>query len=168
MGGRRGRLEPFEECTCQLKDYEMYLKLYYDKKIKPLVEEVENELGSVELSRGGELNLRKRIVRDLYEGEDEDIKELVIAKLKESAKVMEDQKNDDVDHACTVSSVRLDVMSVVYKNSHQPSSIKDMPGILGQCLDGLHAGSRWTYLVVMGGPHPLSNEIGRASCRERV
>ena len=101
--------------------------------------------------------MRKRIVRDLYEGEDEDIKELVIAKLKERAKVMEDQKNDDVDHACTVSSVRLDVMSVVYKNSHQPSSIKDMPGILGQCLDGLHAGSRWTYLVVMGGPHPLSN-----------
>ena len=41
--------------------------------------------------------------------------------------------------------------------SHPPSSIKDAPGILGRCLDGLHAGSGWTYLVVMGGPHPLSN-----------
>ena len=96
-GGRRGRLEPFEERTRQLKDYEMYSKLYYDEKIKPLVEEVENELGSVELSKGEKLNLRKRIARDLYEGEDEDVKELVIAKLKERAKVMEDQKNDDVD-----------------------------------------------------------------------
>ena len=42
-------------------------------------------------------------------------------------------------------------------HKYLPSSIKDAPGILGQCLDGLHAGSGWTYLVVMGGPHPLSN-----------
>ena len=78
-----------------MKDYEMYSKLYYDEKIKPLVEEVENELGSMELSKGEKLNLCKRIARDLYEGEDEDVKELVIAKLKERAKVMEDQKDDD-------------------------------------------------------------------------
>jgi hypothetical protein len=101
MGGRRGRLadlEPFEERTRQLKDYEMYSKLYYDEKIKPLVEEVESELaGSMELSKGEKLNLRKRIARDLYEGEDEDVKVLVIAKLKERAKVLENQKNDDVD-----------------------------------------------------------------------
>jgi len=32
-----------------------------------------------------------------------------------------------------------------------------VPGILGRCLDGLHVGSGWSYLVVMGGPHPLSN-----------
>ena len=43
--------------------------------------------------------MRKRIARDLYEGEDEDVKELVIVKLKERAKVMEDQKSDDID--CT-------------------------------------------------------------------
>ena len=99
-GGRRGRLadvEPFEERTHQLKDYEMYSKLYYEEKIKPIVEEVENELGSMELSKGEKLNLRKRIARDLYDGEDEDVKELVIAKLKERAKVIEDQKDDDVD-----------------------------------------------------------------------
>jgi hypothetical protein len=99
-GGRRGRLaelEPFEERSRQLKDYEMYSKLFYDEKIKSIVEEVENELGSMELSKGEKLNLRKRITRDLYEGEDEDVKELVMAKLKERAKVMEDQKNDDVD-----------------------------------------------------------------------
>jgi hypothetical protein len=99
-GGRRGRLtdvEPFEERTRQLKDYEMYSKLYYEEKIKPLVEDVEKELGSIELSKGEKLNLRKRIAKDLYEGEDEDVKELVIAKLKERAKVFEDQKNDDVD-----------------------------------------------------------------------
>ena len=99
-GGRRGRLadvEPFEERTRQLKDYEMYSKLYYEEKIKPIVEEVENELGSMELSKGEKLNLRKRIARDLYDGEDEDVKELVIAKLKERAKVIEDQKDDDVD-----------------------------------------------------------------------
>ena len=99
-GGRRGRLtdlEPFEERTRQLKDYEMYSKMYYDEKIKPLVEEVEKELdGSMELSKGEKLNLRKRIARDLYEGEDDDIKERVIAKLKERSKAMEDQK-DDVD-----------------------------------------------------------------------
>ena len=96
-GGRRGRLadlEPFEERTRQLKDYEMYSKLYYDEKVKPIVEEVEGELGSMELSKGEKLNLRKRITRDLYDGEDEDVKEVVIAKLKERAKVMEDQKND--------------------------------------------------------------------------
>jgi hypothetical protein len=98
-GGRRGRLtdvEPFEERSRQLKDYEMYSKLYYEEKIKLFVEEVEKELGSIELSKGEKLNLRKRVARDLYEGEDEDVKELVIAKLKERAKVMEDQK-DDVD-----------------------------------------------------------------------
>ena len=72
----------------------MYSKLFYDKKIKSIVEEVENELGSMELSKGEKLNLRKRITRDLYEGEDDDVKELVVAKLKERAKVMEDQKND--------------------------------------------------------------------------
>lgn len=96
-GGRRGRLadlELFEERTRQLKDYEMYSKLYYDEKIKPLVEEVEEELGSMELSKGEKLNLRKRIAKDLYEGEDEDVKELVIAKLKERAKVMEDKKSE--------------------------------------------------------------------------
>ena len=96
-GGRRGRLadlEPFEERTCQLKDYEMYSKLYYDEKIKPIVEEVEDELGSMDLSKGEKLNLRKRIARDLYDGEDDDVKELVIAKLKKRAKVMGDQKND--------------------------------------------------------------------------
>ena len=43
------------------------------------------------------------------------------------------------------------------KNSHLPSSINDAPGILGRCLEGLHAGTGWSYLVVMGGPHPLSN-----------
>ncbi|KAF8804839.1 hypothetical protein BYT27DRAFT_7258870 [Phlegmacium glaucopus] len=76
----------------------MYSKLYYDEKIKPLVEEVENELsGSMELSKGEKLNLCKRIARDLYEGKDEDVKELVNAKLKERGKVMEDQKNDDID-----------------------------------------------------------------------
>jgi hypothetical protein len=75
----------------------MYSKLFYDEKIKSIVEEVENELGSMELSKGEKLNLRKRITRDLYEGEDDDVKELVVAKLKERAKVMEDQKNDDVD-----------------------------------------------------------------------
>ena len=99
-GGRRGRLadvEPFEERTRQLKDYEMYSKMYYEEKIKPIVEEVENELGSMELSKGEKLNLRKRIARDLYDGEDDDVKELVIAKLKERAKVMEDKKDDDVD-----------------------------------------------------------------------
>ena len=99
-GGRRGRLadvEPFEERTRQLKDYEMYSKLYYEEKIKPIVEEVENELGSMELSKGEKLNLHKRIARDLYDEEDEDVKELVIAKLKERAKVIEDQKDDDVD-----------------------------------------------------------------------
>ena len=72
----------------------MYSKLYYDEKIKPLVEEVEEELGSMELSKGEKLNLRKRIAKDLYEGEDEDVKELVIAKLKERAKVMEDKKSE--------------------------------------------------------------------------
>jgi len=73
----------------------MYSKLYYDEKIKKIVEEVEDELsGSMELSKGEKLNLRKRVARDLYEGEDEDVKELVIAKLKERAKVMEAQKND--------------------------------------------------------------------------
>ena len=77
----------------------MYSKLFYDKKIKSIVEEVENELGSMDLSKGEKLNLCKRITRDLYEGEDDEVKELVIAKLKERAKVMEDQKNDDVD--CT-------------------------------------------------------------------
>ena len=76
----------------------MYSKLFYDEKIKSIVEEVENELGSMELSKEEKLNLRKRITRDLYEGEDDDVKELVAAKLKERAKVMEDQKNDDVDH----------------------------------------------------------------------
>lgn len=96
-GGRRGKLEVFEERTRQLKDYEMYSKLYYDEKIKPLVEEVEEELGSMELSKGEKLNLRKRIAKDLYEGEDEDVKELVNAKLKERAKVMEDQKNNETD-----------------------------------------------------------------------
>ena len=75
----------------------MYSKLYYDEKIKPLVEEVEEELGSMELSKGEKLNLRKRIAKDLYEGEDEDVKELVNAKLKERAKVMEDQKNNETD-----------------------------------------------------------------------
>ena len=75
----------------------MYSKLFYDEKIKSIVEEVENELGSMELSKGEKLNLRKRITRDLYEGEDDDVKELVVAKLKERAKVMEDQKNDEVD-----------------------------------------------------------------------
>lgn len=50
---------------------------------------------------------------------------------------------------------RCDVTMCQY--SHPPSSIKDAPGILGRCLEGLHAGSGWTYLVVMGGPHPLSN-----------
>ena len=48
-------------------------------------------------------------------------------------------------------------MSRCVKNSYPPSSIKDAPGILGRCLDGLHAGSGWSYLVVMGGLHPLSN-----------
>jgi hypothetical protein len=43
------------------------------------------------------------------------------------------------------------------KKLTSPSSIRDAPNILGRCLDGLHAGSGWTYLVVMGGPHPLSN-----------
>ena len=75
----------------------MYSKLYYDEKIKPLVEEVEEELRSMELSKGEKLNLRKRIAKDLYKGEDEDIKELVNAKLKERAKVMEDQKNNETD-----------------------------------------------------------------------
>ena len=75
----------------------MYSKLYYDEKIKPIVEEVENELGSMELSKGEKLNLRKRVARDLYDGEDDDVKELVIAKLKERAKVMDDQNDDDVD-----------------------------------------------------------------------
>ena len=74
----------------------MYSKLYYEEKIKPFVEDVEKELGSIELSKGEKLNLRKRIARDLYEGEDDDVKDLVIAKLKERAKAMEDQK-DDVD-----------------------------------------------------------------------
>jgi hypothetical protein len=46
----------------------MYSKLYYDEKIKPIIEEVEDELGNVELSTGEKLNLRKRIARDLYEG----------------------------------------------------------------------------------------------------
>jgi len=45
----------------------------------------------------------------------------------------------------------------VKKLTDAASSIKDAPGILGRCLDGLHSGSGWTYLVVMGGPHPLSN-----------
>jgi hypothetical protein len=86
-GGWRGRLadlEPFEERTRQLKDYEMYSKLFYDDKIKSIVEEVENELGSMELSKGEKLNLHKRITKDLYEAEDDDVKELVITKLKES------------------------------------------------------------------------------------
>ena len=76
----------------------MYLKLFYDEKIKLIVEEVKNKLGSMGLSKGEKLNLCKRITRDLYEGEDDEVKELVIAKLKERAKVMDDQKNDDVDH----------------------------------------------------------------------
>ena len=75
----------------------MYSKLFYNEKIKSIVEEVENELGSMEPSKEEKLNLQKRITRDLYEGEDDDVKELVAAKLKERAKVMEDQKNDDVD-----------------------------------------------------------------------
>ena len=100
-GGRRGRLadlEPFEERTRQLKDYEMYSKLFYDDKIKSIVEEVEKELGSMELTKGEKLNMCKRITKDLYEAEDDDVKELVTAKLKERAKAMADQKIDDVDH----------------------------------------------------------------------
>ena len=98
MDGRLANVEPFEECTHQLKDYEMYSKMYYEEKIKPIVEEVENKLRSMELSKGEKLNLHKRIARDLYDGEDDDVKKLVIAKLKERAKVMEDKKDDDVDH----------------------------------------------------------------------
>jgi hypothetical protein len=75
----------------------MYSKLFYDEKIKSIVEGIENELGSMELSNGEKLNLRKRITKDLYEGEDDDVKELVVAKLKEKAKVMEDQKHDEDD-----------------------------------------------------------------------
>ena len=61
----------------------MYSKLFYDKKIKLIVEEVEGELGSMNLSKGEKLNIHNRITRDLYEGEDNEVKELVTAKLKE-------------------------------------------------------------------------------------
>lgn len=43
------------------------------------------------------------------------------------------------------------------KPHNYQSFIKDAPGILGQCIDSLYTGSGWTYLVVMGGLHPLSN-----------
>ena len=75
----------------------MYSKLFYDEKIKSTVEEVENELGSMELTKGEKLNLRKRITRDLYEVEDDDVKELVMAKLKERAKAKVDQKSNVID-----------------------------------------------------------------------
>ena len=100
-GGRRGRLsdvlEPSEDRTRQLKDYEMYSRMYYDEKIKPIVEEVEKELGNMELSKGEKLNLRKRIARDLYDGEDEDVKALVTAKVKERAKVTVTDQEDEND-----------------------------------------------------------------------
>ena len=51
----------------------------------------------MELTKGEKLNLRKRITRDLYEVEDDDVKELVMAKLKERAKAKVDQKSNDVD-----------------------------------------------------------------------
>ena len=72
----------------------MYSKLYYDEKIRPVVEEVEDGLENMELSKGEKLNLHKRIARDLYDGEDDDVKAVVVAKLKERAEVMEDKKSD--------------------------------------------------------------------------
>ena len=101
MGGKCGKhadLESFK-CTCQLKEYEMYSKLFYDEKIKLIVEEVENKFGSMDLSKGEKPILCKKITRDLYEGENDDVEKFVIAKLMERAKEMEDQKSDDVD--CT-------------------------------------------------------------------
>ena len=93
MGGRRGQQRAAIEIAGwvrQLKPEEMYLKLFYQSKIKPRVDSAEMK----NMSKGEKLNFVKKLTQEMYKAEDEVVKLQVMESLDERAKSMEDASLD--------------------------------------------------------------------------
>ena len=79
----------------QLKPYEMFSKLYYQTEIRPAVEKaLMSEKG---LSKGDKLNLVKKISQEVYDQQDQAVKDEIEVKLTESAQLEEDDSDGDDD-----------------------------------------------------------------------
>jgi len=70
----------------------MFSKLYYQKRIRPAVEKALME--KTGLSKGEKLNLVKTISQEVFEEQDQTIKDEIEEKLVELAELMDDDGDD--------------------------------------------------------------------------
>ena len=75
-----------------LKPYEMYAKIYYGEKIRPLVNEALNS--DEVITAGRRLQLVNEISRDLYDNESSAIKQEILQKIEDSKKSLGDHEDE--------------------------------------------------------------------------
>ena len=81
--------------TRGLKPHEMYSKKFYDSKIKPVVlSEIERLGGPGPIDAGTRLTITKRVTQELYDKEDDEVKEEVLLELERSKENSEKETTD--------------------------------------------------------------------------
>ncbi|PPQ86508.1 hypothetical protein CVT26_008391, partial [Gymnopilus dilepis] len=152
--GRRGRrsvgLDDFQNLggnSRRLKDYEMFSRLYYAEKVKPVVKEelVRLSAEGEKLSRGQTLSLIKVKLREVYRNQSEEVKNEVRVKQEEYAKTLGDLKDQDPDDVSNRSATQyLD-------------AIQACPNYLTQIFEPLAKKTGWAFTILCGGPDPMDN-----------
>ncbi|KAG6839930.1 hypothetical protein C0991_010264 [Blastosporella zonata] len=124
---------------------EIYSDLYYQSKIAPIVKE-ETPPGA---NHKEQLNIVKCITQTLWEAEENDVMEIVHARLAE-LKAKKEAKKVEPPEMPTPEEIT--------------ANLDDMPAFMGWFLDYLHASTGWSFSCVMGGPDlSIDNEMQTCS-----
>ncbi|KAJ3486291.1 hypothetical protein NLJ89_g11825 [Agrocybe chaxingu] len=142
----------------KLKEYEMYSKLHYEEHIKKhvhdkIAQETEKLAPAEKLTPAKRLEIIKSTIREVYNEEDEAVKEVVRQRLEEH--------NRKIEEGIKEPSQRTP--------EDYARAIEDCATVLEKILTPLSHKTGWKFLVLMGGPDPgMGGKITAASYNEGV
>ncbi|KAH7903085.1 hypothetical protein BJ138DRAFT_1120749 [Hygrophoropsis aurantiaca] len=121
-----------------LNQIEVYSKLHYEDKVKPIVE---SEMAAKKTVEAGErLACIKMVTAQMYKEEGEDVKAAVKAEMLRRNK----ERRSPLDSSQSPEA--------------RAHALRELPVLLIQFFDNLHAFTGWHFSVYMGGPDPTKGE----------
>ncbi|TFY53688.1 hypothetical protein EVJ58_g9312 [Rhodofomes roseus] len=138
-----------------LKETEVYSRKYYEERIKPQVQE---ELSGRVVTNKERLEIIKRVTKELYDREDEDIKKEirdevdVLRAARGSAGKRGTSEGTEGSDAPAEATDEHAVLAVVCQ-----AVLDDMPAIFRQLFLELHRQTGWYFMVMAAGEAPGSD-----------
>ncbi|TFY65470.1 hypothetical protein EVJ58_g1965 [Rhodofomes roseus] len=138
-----------------LKDTEVYSRKYYEERIKPRVQE---ELSGRVVPKDERLEVIKRVTKEVYDGEDEELKEEIREEINALRAMTGTQGKRGASEGASPADIATEVTDEQAINAvFCQAVLDDMPAIFRQILQELQRRTGWYFLILAAGEMPGSD-----------